>query len=217
MNPKSTIIVLFFLILALVAGGIFFFINQNSNSSKPVAKKEVKVPVEVVEEKSEELASQTPKKVKEDTLTKPFKLNVHLHDFDEDFLCSAGEESVYLCKNKDKTLDLKLALIKLIPNGKFSIHQNGSVIIEGNYIHGFVNGEVTQYSSDGKVKIVENYKSGLLDGVRNVYRLNNEESILRQEQVWKDGLPDGVFVKNDLTGALIRKVKFTNGEFNGEI
>lgn len=218
MKPKI-IIVLFALIVAAMGGGFYYFMNQPKKVAKPVIK-EIKKDIE--EPKKEE-----PKVVKKEiveppVVIKPIKLNVHLHDFDEDFICHGSGDSVYSCENadKEKKTHLEISLIKLIPNGKFSVSENKKVLIEGNYIHGFINGEVTKYFSNGVIDTVENYSSGLLDGVRTVYNKDAEKesgSVLRQEQHWSQGLPNGVFIKNGYDGHLVRKVEFANGQFKGEI
>lgn len=220
MKPKL-IIVLFALIIAVIGGGFYYFVSQPQKIAKPVIKEKSKE--DIVEPVKEE-----PKIVKKEVVvppvisSKPIKLNVHLHDFDEEFICDSSADGVHSCKNadKDKKNQLEISLIKSIPNGKFSVSENGKVIIGGNYIHGFINGEVTKYFSNGVIDTVENYKSGLLDGVRTVYSKDatkDSGSVLRQEQNWTQGLPNGIFVKNGYDGNLVRRVEFANGEFKGEI
>lgn len=217
MKPKVLVFVFIFIVL-LFGGGFYFFMNQSQKVSKVPAKAPVEVPAEDVKKEEAKPVEKPVEKVAEAPVVQPLKLNVHLHDFDEDFICANPLDGVQSCENKEKKLNLKISFIRKIPNGEFSISENNNTTIKGRYIHGFINGEVTKYYPDGSVQITENYKSGLLDGSRAVYTKElGAEAILRQDQQWKEGFPDGVFVKNDSKGNIIRKVQFSNGQFKGEI
>jgi hypothetical protein len=232
MKP-NLLIVIVALILAVIGGGIYYFINQSPKAIKTAVKEkkdiDADIPVPVKEEIKNEVVKSPSKNGTKTTVSnissKPFELfelNVHLHDFDEDFVCTESMGEIYSCgsPDKEKNLKLQISLTKSIPNGTFSVSENSMVIIEGNYINGFINGEVTKSFPNGVVDTVENYKNGLLDGGRIVYSKDSQRdsgSVLRQEQQWTAGFPDGIFVRNGFDGNLIRKVKFTNGQFEGEI
>jgi len=225
------LIVIFALILSVIGGAFYYFTNKPQELVKPAVKEEkdvnpdVESPVEIEKTKSEVVKSSpkdSSKTSANNISSKPVELNVHLHDFDEDFICNQSMGELYSCENKDKEkkTHLEISLVKSIPNGKFSVSENNVISIEGNYIHGFINGEVTKYFSNGVINTLENYKSGVLDGARTAYSKDiakESGSVLRQEQHWTEGLPDGVFIKNGFDGNLIRKVEFTKGEFKGEV
>jgi antitoxin component YwqK of YwqJK toxin-antitoxin module len=96
-------------------------------------------------------------------------------------------------------------------------YPNGKAKVRGNYSWNALSGEVNKYYPSGNLFEVENYSAGNLNGLKKVYGEGANGSVLRHVQNWQNGKLHGDFEKYGPDGNLIRKVRFENGTFAGEV
>lgn len=76
-------------------------------------------------------------------------------------------------------------------------HEDGSKMIQGEYLDGKQNGEWTMWYDNGQKKSVDHYKDGVQDGEHTGWYTDGKIAAMG---MFKDGQPDGVWKRWDPQG-----------------
>jgi antitoxin component YwqK of YwqJK toxin-antitoxin module len=88
-------------------------------------------------------------------------------------------------------------------------HENGQLMIKGNYKDGKKVGLWENYHDNGKLNQKGNFKDGKRDGLKEIYRENGQ---LFWKITFKDGNQDGIFDTYHNNGQLNERKCYNNGE-----
>lgn len=116
--------------------------------------------------------------------------------------------TIFYDVNKNKISEGKV-LNKLYEGLWIYYHKASSVVMSSeNYINGKLNGTKTVYFKSGKVAEISNYKNGVLDGV---YMKNDENGVTLEESFYVNGELNGITTYKAPDGLIVAKGKFRKG------
>lgn len=98
-------------------------------------------------------------------------------------------------------------------------HENGQVMSAGIYRNSKKDSIWVNYTPGGKLSTREEFKDDKLDGVTNVYFVNenlaSQKPVVATKKIYKDGLLDGDYVEYFVTGKTKLRGKYVNNRQDG--